>query len=235
MHMSTVTDPFNAADVARAAAIEDSHDEKFVGGLLAVESDQGSADGVEEARVITYSFEANVPGYVGWRWAVTVAQVSDDANPTICDVVLFPGDEAIVAPEWIPYAERLQPGDVGPGDIIPTSATDERLVPGYAALPGDEELDATQLFEFGLGRARVLSIVGRDLASKRWYDGDRGPNSPMARQAPKPCQSCGFFIPISGSLRSAFGVCANVLSPEDARVVSVDHGCGAHSEALVTP
>jgi hypothetical protein len=28
-------------------------------------------------------------------------------------------------------------------------------------------------------------------------------------------------------------VCANAISPEDARVVSVDHGCGAHSEATL--
>ena len=96
-----------------------------------------------------------------------------------------------------------------------------------------EELDPTQLWELGLGRLRVLSIEGRDQAAKRWHDGDRGPNSEIARIAPKPCGSCGFFLPIAGSMRSAFGVCANAISPEDARVVSVDHGCGAHSEATV--
>jgi hypothetical protein len=53
----------------------------------------------------------------------------------------------------------------------------------------------------------------------------------MAQMAPKPCNSCGFFIPIAGSMRSAFGACANAISPEDGRVVSAEHGCGAHSEA----
>jgi hypothetical protein len=125
----------------------------------------------------TYLFEAALPGYHGWRWAVTVAKVDDQAPTTICDVVLLPGSESLLAPEWVPYKDRIQPGDVGVGDIIPTSADDERLVPGYAALPSDEELDPAQLFEFGLGRARVLSIVGRDAASKRWYEGDRGPNT----------------------------------------------------------
>ena len=76
-----------------------------------------------------------------------------------------------------------------------------------------------------------MSIEGRDQASKRWYSGDRGPESDIAKASPKPCASCGFFLGISGSLRGAFGVCANAISPEDARVVSVDHGCGAHSEA----
>ena len=206
-------------------SVEDAKNADFVGVLVSVDTD--------EDRIATYLFEAALPGYGGWRWAVTIAKLEDDAPATICDVVLLPGTDSLIAPEWIPYKDRLLPGDVGPGDIVPTSADDERLVPGFNELPGDEELDPSQLFEFGLGRARVLSIVGRDLASKRWYEGDRGPNTPMAQSAPKPCYSCGFFIPIAGSLRSAFGVCANILSPEDARVVSVDHGCGAHSEALV--
>ncbi|MFM8447513.1 MAG: DUF3027 domain-containing protein, partial [Candidatus Nanopelagicaceae bacterium] len=127
----------------------------------------------------------------------------------------------------------LQPGDVGVGDIVPSQPDDARLVPGFAALPQDEELDPTQLWELGLGRLRVLSIEGRDQAANRWYEGERGPNAPIAKAAPKPCGSCGFFLPIAGSLRSAFGVCANAISPEDAKVVSVDHGCGAHSESTV--
>jgi len=119
------------------------------------------------------------------------------------------------------------------GDVVPSSIDDARLVPGIAALPADEDLDVTQIWDLGLGRARVMSIEGRDQASKRWYTGDRGPESAMAKAAPKPCASCGFFIPISGSLRAAFGACANAISPEDGRVVSVDHGCGAHSEATL--
>ncbi len=221
----SIQDTFNASELARSAAIEDAKNSDYVGVLVSVDTD--------EDRIATYLFEAALPGYGGWRWAVTVAKLDDQSPTTICDVVLLPGTDSLIAPEWIPYKDRLLPGDVGPGDIVPTSADDERLVPGFNELPGDEELDPSQLFEFGLGRARVLSIVGRDLASKRWYEGDRGPNTPLAQSAPKPCYSCGFFIPIAGSLRSAFGVCANILSPEDARVVSVDHGCGAHSEALV--
>jgi len=81
--------------------------------------------------------------------------------------------------------------------------------------------------------ARIGLQPGRDQAGQRWYSGDRGPETPIAKMAPKPCVSCGFFLPISGSLRAAFGVCANAISPEDGRVVSVDHGCGAHSEATI--
>ena len=218
-------DIFGALVIAKKAAIEDAGKSEFVGEFYSIDSD--------EERVATYLFHAKLPGYNGWMWAVTVAKVDDQSDATICDVVLLPGAKALLAPNWVPYSQRIQPGDLGIGDVVPTSPDDERLTQSYAALPGEEELDIAQLFEFGLSRARVLSIVGRDAASKRWYEGDRGPRAPIAQAAPKPCSSCGFFIPIAGSLRSAFGVCSNAISPEDARVVSFDHGCGAHSEALI--
>ena len=218
-------DIFGALNIAKQAVIEDAGKSDYVGEFYSIDSD--------EERVATYLFHAKLPGYSGWMWAVTVAKVDDKSPATICDVVLLPGAKSLLAPNWVPYSQRIQPGDLGVGDVVPTAADDERLTPGYAALPEDEELDITQLFEFGLGRARVLSVIGRDAASKRWYEGDRGPRTPIARSAPKPCQSCGFFIPIAGSLRTTFGVCSNAISPEDARVVSFDHGCGAHSEALI--
>ena len=46
--------------------------------------------------------------------------------------------------------------------------------------------------------------------------------------------SCGFFVPLSGSLGRVFGACGNAFAPDDGRVVSADHGCGAHSEAVLT-
>ena len=217
-------DTFNAAELARGAAIEDAKNEKFVGKLLSTDSDGD--------HVTTYLFEAHLPGYVGWSWAVTVAKLDEESPATICDVVLLPGAESLLAPDWIPYSSRVTKEDVAAGTIVPTELDDPRLVPASAVLPSDEELDLHELFELGAGRLRVLSIEGRDQAAKRWIEGDRGPNVDIARWAPKNCGSCGFYLPISGSLRQAFGVCANAISPEDARVVSVNHGCGAHSEAI---
>lgn len=220
--------PFDALDLARQAIIGDLHGNYEVGRFVSVEFD-------DDDRVATYLFEAKLAGYKGWRWCVTVAKVDSDTPATICDVVLLPGPDALTAPDWIPYRDRIQPGDVGVGDIVPSSLDDTRLVAGAQALPADEDLDTVMAIELGFGRARVMSIEGRDQAAKRWYGSDRGPNSPMTEAAPKPCHSCGFFIQIAGSLRSTFGVCANAISPEDARVVSVDHGCGAHSEATFAP
>ena len=216
----------NTLELARSAAIADAGNPDLVGADVSVEID-------DDARVETYLFEAHLAGYKGWRWCVTIAVVDKKSEPTICDVVLLPGPDALLAPEWVAYRDRIQPGDVGVGDIVPSSLDDTRLVPSVHSLIADEELDAMQVFELGLGRARVMSIEGRDQASKRWYESDRGPQSPIAQSAPKPCSSCAFFLPIAGSLRASFGVCANAISPEDARVVSVDHGCGAHSEATL--
>ncbi len=213
-------------ELARSAAIADAGSADLVGADVSVEID-------DDGRVETYLFEAHLAGYKGWRWCVTIAIVDKKSEPTICDVVVLPGPDALLAPEWVAYRDRIQPGDVGVGDIVPSSLDDTRLVPSIHSLIADEELDAMQVFELGLGRARVMSIEGRDQASKRWYESDRGPQSPIAQSAPKPCSSCAFFLPIAGSLRSSFGVCANAISPEDARVVSVDHGCGAHSEATL--
>jgi len=40
-------------------------------------------------------------------------------------------------------------------------------------------------------------------------------------------------VPLEGSLRAGFGACGNVMAPVDGRVVSVEYGCGAHSEVSV--
>ena len=74
---------------------------------------------------------------------------------------------------------------------------------------------------------RVLSPTGRDAAATRWVEGER---RCRARLVERQCRSCGYFLPMAGALRAVFGVCANEWSPSDGRVVTLDHGCGAHSE-----
>jgi hypothetical protein len=156
---------------------------------------------------------------------------------TVDEVVLLPGPGALLAPDWVPWSERLQAGDLGVGDVLPTAADDERLVPGYAGLGPHDEADAdvvdALVEDLWLGRRRVLSLHGREEAAERWYDGDHGPQAAIARAADMKCGSCGFLVLMRGALGRVFGVCANEYAPDDGRVVSFDHGCGAHSEALV--
>jgi hypothetical protein len=188
---------------------------------------------VEDERVTTHFFACTRPGYRGWRWSVTLARAPRQRTVTVDEVVLLPGDEALVAPAWVPWRERIQPGDLSPGDLLPAEEDDPRLVPGYLA--DDERVDQDTLREVsdevGLGRSRVLSLEGRDLAAQRWYDGGHGPAAPIAESAPGSCSSCGFLVRLAGPLSQVFGVCANAYANDDGRVVSFDHGCGAHSEA----
>jgi hypothetical protein len=189
----------------------------------------------EAERVVTHLFESLQPGYRGWRWAVTVTRVPRSRHVTVCEVALLPGPDALLAPPWVPWQDRLQPGDLRVGDILPTSPDDDRLAPGYVLSddPGVEEV----AWELGLGRARVLSREGRTDAAQRWYEGDRGPFGPISTAAPSParCGSCGFYLPLAGTMRQLFGACANAYAPDDGQIVSADHGCGAHSEILVEP
>ncbi|MGW0943866.1 DUF3027 domain-containing protein [Streptomyces sp. NPDC002623] len=116
-----------AVDLARTAA-EEAAAPGVVGehvGLLS-----------EGDRVVTHYFECKELGYRGWRWAATVARASRAKIVTLDEVVLLPGPDAVLAPEWVPWSERLRPGDMGPGDLLPTDAEDLRLEPGYT---GEDE------------------------------------------------------------------------------------------------
>jgi hypothetical protein len=280
-----------AVDLARAAA-EEMAGPAGVGEHLAM-----TADG---DRLVTHLFRNLDPAYRGWCWAITVARASRSKHVTVSESLLLPGTEAILAPDWVPWRERLRPGDLGPGDLLPAAPDDARLVPtatldgddgltdwgesswavpgaelaGLAADADDEYEDqgedqdqddtadtadageaadstdvpdaiaATRLAAEARGsavpdtvplRARVLSAIGRDDTALRWYTSEHGPKTPLAHAAPGLCASCGFFVRVAGPLGQVFGVCANAYAPDDGRVVAVDHGCGAHSEAVFAP
>jgi hypothetical protein len=212
-----------AVDLARAAA-EEVADPGTVGEHLGAQA--------EGDRLVTHRFTCAARGYRGWVWAVTVTRVPRARVATVSEVVLLPGEGALLTPAWVPWSERLAPGDVGAADVLPYAADDPRLEQGYEAT-GDEDADRVAVAELGLGRRRVLSRQGRAEAAERWYAGDHGPEADSAKAAAAPCASCGFFVQLSGSMRQVFGVCANEWSPSDGRVVSIDHGCGAHSETDV--
>jgi hypothetical protein len=182
-------------------------------------------------RLATLTFACAMPGYAGWTWAVTVARFPRSRVPTVDETELLPGPQALLSPPWVPWAERLQPGDLGPGDVLPHLPDDPRLDPGFEQVGDDADVVGVE--ELGLGRARALSEVGRSEAATRWYSGRHGPTAAEAVKAAAPCSTCGFVTPLGGSLRILFGVCANEWSSSDGQVVSYDHGCGAHSETDV--
>lgn len=62
---------------------------------------------VEESGAVSLFFECRVPGYPGWHWTVTVGRAGDDAEPTVLEAELMPGDGALLAPDWVPWSDRL--------------------------------------------------------------------------------------------------------------------------------
>lgn len=219
-------------DAAVANAVDEAR-EALTASVPAADVGDYLGHAAEGERVVTHLFACERAGYRGWRWSVTVARASRQRRVTVDEIVLLPGEEAIVAPAWLPWRERVKPGDLGPGDLLPPDDDDPRLVPGYTA--GDEIVDRDAVREvedeIGLGRPQLLSLEGRDLAAQRWYDGSHGPDAPIAQAAPGTCAGCGFMVRLAGPLSTLFGVCANAQANDDGRVVSFDHGCGAHSEA----
>ena len=226
-----------AVDLARAAVVAVARPER-VGEHLGVQA--------ESERVVTHLFDCLDPAYAGWQWAVTVARAPRSKVVTVDEAVLLPGPGALLAPPWVPWQDRLRPGDLGVGDLLPAPPDDERLVPlvtleGDDAVAdwyddgedaGDEQGPAEPAELPAPGRSRVLSAIGRENASARWYSSEHGPRTPLAHAAPAHCVSCGFFVALSGELGRLFGACANAYAPDDGRVVSADHGCGAHSESV---
>ncbi|WP_248241738.1 DUF3027 domain-containing protein [Microbacterium kunmingense] len=61
---------------------------------------------IEDDGVVSLRFENRLHGYPGWFWTVSLARV-EDAEPTVLEVELLPGDGALLAPEWVPWAVRL--------------------------------------------------------------------------------------------------------------------------------
>ncbi|HEY2765089.1 MAG TPA: DUF3027 domain-containing protein [Pseudonocardiaceae bacterium] len=211
-----------AVDLARQAAQQEAVDSP-VGRHVGSEPEVGGA--------VTHLFEAELPGYRGWRWAVTVGSAGPGTVVTVSEVVLLPGPDALIAPAWVPWTQRVRAGDLGVGDLLPTEPDDPRLVPGYLS---DDDPPVERLSpELGLGRVRVLSRPARIGLVQRWRDGDHGPGSPMALSAPDRCVTCGFYLPLDGLLSAALGVCGNELAPADGHVVHAEFGCGAHSEVQV--
>ena len=211
-----------AVEQARRAIVEFSGE--TVGAYLGVT--------FQDEAAATHRFLAVMPGYQGWQWAVVVAAYPGAAHATISEVVLVPGPTALLAPPWVPWDQRVRPGDLGPGDLLAPLPDDPRLVPGFAAT-GDPLIDDTAV-EVGFGRRRVLSAYGREAAAQRWHDGDHGPTAAMARSTKRVCRDCGFMVPLAGALGRRFGVCCNELSA-DGEVVDFFFGCGAHSDTPAPP
>lgn len=234
-------------EMARNTALQVASQESEVGEFVA---SQDLGDGVTDFR-----FKANIAGYESWQWSVTLYHDVEADRWTVDESSLIPAQGALLPPRWVPWKERLLPQDLSVTDVMGTDDDDTRLEDGFRKVQSDDVNDDAIEDEsddrsenssddsqdvmdvvaaLQLSRRKVLSPLGRSEAAKRWYAGQGGPKSLSTKAAEgHTCDECGFYIPLSGELGTMFGVCANRWSPDDGRVVSLDHGCGEHSD--ITP
>jgi hypothetical protein len=82
---------------AARAALETITPADTIGAVLSSEE----SDGIASVR-----FGSNLPGYIGWDWVASLAV--DGKSTTILETELLAGDDAIQAPDWVPWADRLR-------------------------------------------------------------------------------------------------------------------------------
>jgi hypothetical protein len=90
---------------------------------------------VEESGAVSLFFECRIPGYPGWHWTVTVGRAGDDAEPTVLEAELMPGDGALLAPDWVPWSDRLADYQ---------AAQEAHAVPGAEGDDDDDEDDVDE-------------------------------------------------------------------------------------------
>nr|WP_246858208.1 DUF3027 domain-containing protein [Corynebacterium sp. sy017] len=165
----------------------------------------------------THRFRAHVSGYRGWEWNAVIACAEGSNYITVSEVALVPGRSALQAPRWIPYEQRVRPGDLGPTDVLPPRPDDERLT--------EEESQSV----LDRGTRKKLTPAGLSAAKTRWVKGKYGPDSDFAEHASLYCKTCAFFIPMPEPIGAHYGVCTNEFSA-DGHVIHHSYGCGAHSD-----
>ena len=98
---------------------------------------------LEDGGVVSLRFANTMEGYPGWFWTVSVAVV-DDAEPTVLEAELLPGDGALLAPEWIPWAVRLAEYQAAAAAAA-DAAGEEDDADDAEDLEGDDEHDVDDL------------------------------------------------------------------------------------------
>jgi hypothetical protein len=84
-------------DLGRAALLE----------ITTADTVGANAGSVDEGEgVVSVHFETTLEGYPGWHWTVSIARVEGEA-PSVLETELLPGDGALLAPDWVPWVDRL--------------------------------------------------------------------------------------------------------------------------------
>lgn len=109
---STESNSTESANAASASTVSASAADFELGRAALLEittadtvgANAGSVD--EGEGVVSVHFETTLDGYPGWHWTVSIAHV-DGGEPSVLETELLPGDGALLAPDWVPWVDRL--------------------------------------------------------------------------------------------------------------------------------
>jgi hypothetical protein len=124
-----------AVDVARAA-VEGIAKASEIGEHLAART--------EGDRVVTHLFESRLPGYIGWQWYAVLTRNSRSKVITVNELGLLPSEDSILAPEWVPWAERVRPEDAREEDVTEDSVAGNAVAEDSATEGRDAEENADE-------------------------------------------------------------------------------------------
>lgn len=97
---ATPADPELAAAIRIAeAALDEVTAPTSVGAFVDV-VDEGEG-------VFSLRFATSSPGHTDWFWTVTMVRLADADEPSVLECELLPGSDSLLAPAWVPWAERL--------------------------------------------------------------------------------------------------------------------------------
>ena len=113
---------------------------------------QGSfGDFVDEKEIekgaIDLRFLCTMRGYDGWHWVVTLTQPDKRKEAMVAEINLIAGENALLAPEWVPWAERLAQFRAElkeAGKASSDAEADELIADMASALSDHEQADETQ-------------------------------------------------------------------------------------------
>jgi hypothetical protein len=125
-----------AVDVARAA-VEGIAKASEIGEHLAART--------EGDRVVTHLFESRLPGYIGWQWYAVLTRNSRSKVITVNELGLLPSEDSILAPEWVPWAERVRPEDARDEDVTEDSVAGNAVAEDSATEGRDAEENADEV------------------------------------------------------------------------------------------
>jgi hypothetical protein len=109
-------------------------------------------------RLVTHRFEAMLAGYVGWQWYATLARVPRGKEATVCEVGLLPSERSLLAPEWVPWADRVRPEEVAAAAEAEAAEAAEAQAESQ---DGDEAAPATDMAE----EVSATATAGQDEAA----------------------------------------------------------------------